>query len=143
MLGFRLARRLFARLHPGLAPSVLGIPASELLNQSAPLYQVWSANSARITLPLNEPMLVLQKSALVQALSRATASATPLDGAVVASIRWIALRPEATVEQLSQSIGISHRQLQRRFSAAVGYGPRMFQSVLRFQRLLKFRKPIG
>jgi AraC-like DNA-binding protein len=26
--------------------------------------------------------------------------------------------------------------MQRRFSAAVGYGPKMFQSVLRFQRLL-------
>jgi AraC-like DNA-binding protein len=28
--------------------------------------------------------------------------------------------------------------MQRRFSAAVGYGPKMFQSVLRFQRLLYF-----
>ena len=41
------------RFHPGLAPGVLGIPATELLNQSAPLYDVWSRNCARITLPLN------------------------------------------------------------------------------------------
>jgi methylphosphotriester-DNA--protein-cysteine methyltransferase len=32
---------------------------------------------------------------------------------------------------------MSERQLHRRFSAAVGYGPKMFQSVMRFQRLLK------
>jgi AraC-like DNA-binding protein len=38
---------------------------------------------------------------------------------------------------LSRWIGISERQLHRRFSAAIGYGPKMFQSVLRFQRLLK------
>jgi AraC-like DNA-binding protein len=40
------------------------------------------------------------------------------------------------IEQLSDWIGFSNRQLRRRFSAAVGYGPKMFQSVLRFQRLL-------
>jgi AraC-like DNA-binding protein len=127
-----------ARLHPGRAPSVLGISAAELLNQSAPLDEVWSTNRARVTLALDGPALVSQKSVLAEALVRATASATPLDPAVVTSIRWLARRPHATVEQLSQWIGLSHRQLQRRFSAAVGYGPKMFQSVLRFQRLLNF-----
>jgi len=127
-----------ARLHPGLAPSVLGIPAAELLNQSVPLSEVWSTNRARITLPLNEPTLVSLESVLARALARAAASATPPDGAIVASIRWLARRPHTTVEQLSQGIGLSHRQFQRRFSAAVGYGPKMFQSVLRFQRLLNF-----
>lgn len=125
-----------ARLHPGLGPSVLGIPATELLNQSAPLYEVWSTNSARFSLPPNEAILVSQESAFTQALARATASPVPPDGAVAASIQWLARHPHATVEQLSQWIGISHRQLQRRFSAAVGYGPKLFQSVLRFQRLL-------
>jgi AraC-like DNA-binding protein len=43
----------------------------------------------------------------------------------------------ARVEQLSQKLGISSRQLQRRFTSAIGYGPKMFQSVLRFQRLLR------
>jgi len=127
-----------ARLHPGLAPSVLGIPAAELLNQSAPLSDVWSANRARITLSLNEPTLVSLESVLARALRRATASATPPGGAVVASIRWFAHHPGATVEQWSPWSGLSHRQLQRRFSGAVGYGPKMFQSVLRFQRLLNF-----
>jgi AraC-like DNA-binding protein len=127
-----------ARLHPGLGPSVLGIPAAELLNRSAPLSEVSGTGGVRFGLPLNEPMLVSKVSGLAETLARATASATTPDGAVVASIRWLARRPHATVEQLSQWIGLSHRQLQRRFSAAVGYGPKMFQSVLRFQRLLNF-----
>src|SRR5215472_9105773 len=62
-----------ARLLPGLAPSVLGIPATELLNQSAPLSEVWSTNRARITLPLNEPTVVSQESILARALPRAAA----------------------------------------------------------------------
>src|SRR5215831_18757656 len=93
---------------------------------------------ARFGLPPSDPTLVSKASLLPEALIRATASAMPPDSAVVRSIRWLARHPHATVEQLSQWIGLSHRQLQRRFSAAVGYGPKMFQSVLRFQRLLNF-----
>src|SRR5215470_7014033 len=89
-----------ARLHPGLAPSVLGIPAAELLNQAAPLSEVWGTNRARITLPRNKPMLVSLESPLAGALARAAASARPSDDAVVVSIRWLARRPEATIEHL-------------------------------------------
>jgi AraC-like DNA-binding protein len=41
------------------------------------------------------------------------------------------------VEQLSRWTGISEQQIHRRFCAALGYGPKMFQSVLRFQRFLR------
>ena len=132
-----------ARFHPGRAPGILGIPAAELLNQSVSLCDVWSASCARLRIAFDEPTVV-SRSALAVALVRATASATPPDDAIVASIRWLARHPNATVEQLSGWIGISHRQLQRRFSAAVGYGPKMFQSVLRFQRLLNCAsRPLG
>jgi len=132
-----------ARLHPGLAPSVLGIPAAELLNQSAPLSELWGTDGARFGLPPNDPTLVSKSSLLPEVLVRVTASAMPPDEAVVRSIRWLARHPHATVEQLSQWIGLSHRQLRRRFSVAVGYGPKMFQSVLRFQRLLNFSNRPG
>jgi AraC-like DNA-binding protein len=36
----------------------------------------------------------------------------------------------------NNQLGISSRQLQRRFVSAVGYGPKTFHSILRFQRLL-------
>jgi len=51
-------------------------------------------------------------------------------------MRWLSGRPHGRIEQLSQWTGISDRQIRRRFSAALGYGPKMFQSVLRFQRFL-------
>jgi len=127
-----------ARLHPGRASGVLGVPAAELLNQSVPLSEVWGTNRARSAPALDEAMIVSRKTGLAEVLVRATRSATPLDGPVVKGIRWLASHPQATVQQLSQCIGVSRRQLQRRFSAAVGYGPKMFQSVLRFQRLLNF-----
>lgn len=132
------ARIVGARLHPGCAASLLGIPAAELLNRSALLSDVWGQNRARFAPVLDLARSASRKSGLAETLVRATALAAQPDQVVVASIRWLARHPHGRVEQLSQWIGMSHRQLQRRFSAAVGYGPKIFQSVLRFQRLLNF-----
>src|SRR5258708_23330793 len=66
------------------------------------------------------------------------ADAAPSDPIVNASIQWLARHPHGRVGHLSRRIGISGRHLQRRFSASVGYGPKAFQSILRFQRLLHF-----
>lgn len=63
-------------------------------------------------------------------------NARPPDEAVNAAIRWFAHEPAGRIEELSRSLGISSRQLRRRFSAAVGYSPKVFQSIMRFQRLL-------
>ena len=119
-----------ARRSPGLAPSFLGIPAAELLNQSAPLSELWGSNGRA-----SDFLLMIQRLSRWNRywpVARAVDSTPPPDGAVVASIRWLARHPHATVEELSQWIGLSHRQLRRRFSAAVGYGPKMFQSVCAF-----------
>ena len=124
-----------ARLQPGRAASILGIPATELLNRSVPLCDLSSARGTRFRLEFDE-QTGISHPVLAAALTRAARSATAPDAAIMTSIRWLARHPGATVEQLSRRIGISHRQLQRRFSVALGYGPKMFQSVLRFQRLL-------
>ncbi|HLL92806.1 MAG TPA: helix-turn-helix domain-containing protein [Solirubrobacteraceae bacterium] len=39
------------------------------------------------------------------------------------------------VATVAAELGLSSRQLQRRVSDAVGYGPKMFARVLRFRRL--------
>jgi transcriptional regulator GlxA family with amidase domain len=40
------------------------------------------------------------------------------------------------VEALAGEVALSERQLRRRFHAAVGYGPKTLQRVLRFRRFL-------
>ena len=130
-------RIIGARLRPGYASSVLGIPASELLNRSIPLRSLW--NSGR-TEPFahvsHEQCPTARRLALSQALTARLASAGPPDDIVIASMRWLAERPSGRVKQLSKWIGMSERQIHRRFSAALGYGPKMFESVLRLQRFL-------
>jgi AraC-like DNA-binding protein len=44
--------------------------------------------------------------------------------------------PATPVPALADASGIGERQLRRRFAAAVGYGPKTFARIARFQRAL-------
>ena len=126
-----------ARWRPGRAPALFGVPAVELINQSVVLRDVWSCPlSSSLERVSDQPNLGARRSALGAALLNLLAHTAPGDTLVNGSIQWLALHPYGRVEQLSQWVGISSRQLQRRFANSVGYGPKTFQSILRFQRLL-------
>jgi AraC-like DNA-binding protein len=126
-----------ARFHPGAAPSLLGLPASELLNQSPSLSAIWGSKaSRRFERIADERALPARLSAIGSALIDLLAIARPIDEETRAAIRWFVRHPNGRMKELSHWMGFSSRQLQRRFSTAVGYGPKLFQSVLRFQRLL-------
>jgi AraC-like DNA-binding protein len=132
-----------ARLHPGRASCLLGMPASELLNQAIPIAAVKGAVlSMRLEKVMEQPSAAARRSALAQVLLAAVESST-LDRAVLAGTQWLSRHPQGRIEELSHWVGISERQLHRRFSGAIGFGPKMFQSVLRFQRLLKTAREKG
>jgi AraC-like DNA-binding protein len=54
---------------------------------------------------------------------------------VAAAVRMLG-GPGARVAALGPALGIGERQLLRRFNAAVGYGPKLLDRVLRFQRFV-------
>jgi AraC-like DNA-binding protein len=128
---------LGARFHPGRASCLLGLPAMELLNRSAPLRALCGSVRSERFDRVREADAAQQATALSEALLADRKQFSPYDPAVAHGIHWLAQNPQGKVDQLSQLLGISPRQLQRRFSAAVGYGPKTFHSVLRFQRLLR------
>jgi AraC-like DNA-binding protein len=133
-----------ARLHPGRASCLLGMPASELLNQAIPMADIKGAmRNVELEMVIEQPNAASRRSVLGQVLQASLKDSAPFDQAVLAGIRWLSRRPRGRVEQLSRWIGISERQLHRRFSAAIGYGPKTFQSVMRFQRLLKTARERG
>src|SRR5215813_14457214 len=116
---------------------MLGLPAAELLNQSVALRDVWSGSlSSSFEQVSEQPDLRARRSSLEGRLLSSLSDLAPSDPIVNASIQWLIRHPHGRIRQLSHWIGISSRQLQRRFSASVGYGPKSFQSILRFQRLL-------
>jgi AraC-like DNA-binding protein len=132
-----------ARFRTGLAPSLLGVAASELRDAQAPLEAAWGGVEAR-RLEEAEPagsaagMLEVLQDALVRHLATAP-EADPLIPPVVA---WAARPAASGLDRLVRELGISERTLRRRVEERVGYGPKTLQRVLRFQRMLRFGKGV-
>ena len=147
LVQFSAGTKIFGvRLRPGCACSVLGVPAVELLNRSVELSAVWGPRGGTDVAGVAErPTLSERFEALSETLLTGLGTANPVDEAVLASIFRLARDPQVPICELGARLGISNRQLQRRFLNAIGYGPKMLQSVLRFQRLLYAlrRKPPG
>ena len=66
----------------------------------------------------------------------------PPDDLAVHAVRWLARHPNGPVDALHDLTGFSERQLRRRFEAAVGYGPKTFQRIVRFRRWLRLANTI-
>ena len=148
------------RLRPGAAGAVLGLPASELQDETPDAADVIGRDCADALLgallrvartrhdasrarprhdpsragarqqapgPGNDPHAIL----LAAIEGRAGSRPDPLVRAAVAALD----RPHARVAAVAAELGVSARQLQRRVTDAVGYGPKTLARVLRFRRL--------
>jgi AraC-like DNA-binding protein len=118
------------RFHRGLGPALLGIPASEVLDQSPGLAQVWPGAGARA---LAERVARDPAGGLLAWLAEAVPDcpADPL------GTRVHALARQATpVAQMADQLGLSARQLHRRCLPVFGYGPRRLSRILRMTRAL-------
>jgi AraC-like DNA-binding protein len=126
------------RFRLGCAASSLGLPVNEMLNQDVPLADIWPHHAKRLTDETFDQQLASARFRdITAALANRLAVAPDPDPAIRIAIPWLVRHPAGRVRDLARWIGISDRQLQRRFVAAVGYGPKTFQRIMRFQRLLK------
>lgn len=125
------ARLVGARLRPGTAGAVLGLPASELRDISLDAAEVLSRDATAELLDAlatgSDPHEVLLRAAQPGGVG----PPDPLVRAAVAALG----RPGARVNAVAAELGVSARQLQRRVTDAVGYGPKVLARVLRFRRL--------
>jgi AraC-like DNA-binding protein len=122
-----------ARFHPGVAPQLLRHAASELVDRHVPLDAVQPALAARLDARLGaagDPL-----AALEQELMRSLAELGEPDPVVRAAAGLLA-RGSAGVAEVADRVYVSERQLQRRFAELVGYGPKTFQRIARFQRVV-------
>lgn len=125
------------RLRPGAVPGVLGVPASELLDRDTPLAEIWERGAAGLAARVAEQASVVgRQMAAEAALLGRLSTARPPDRTIVAASRWLARHPAGRVATLARVLEIGERRLHRRFTAAIGYGPKTFQRVMRLQRLL-------
>jgi AraC-like DNA-binding protein len=124
------AMLLGIRFRPGAGGPALGLPLSELRDRRVDLAELDPALARELHGDL-EPR---EAAARLERVARRLAAA-PGDTAVAAAVVRLA-DPAARVEALADEVGLSERQLRRRFHAAAGYGPKTLQRVLRFRRFL-------
>jgi AraC-like DNA-binding protein len=139
------------RFAPGAAPSVLGLPAAELVDLALDARDVWGAAASRSALaaagrgasalaafadladPDAAPADLLVRVQLLVAARLADAVAPdPVVAEAVRRLRWAT----DEVGSLTSTLHISERQLRRRFQAATGLAPKPLHRMLRFQRFL-------
>lgn len=125
------------RLRPGAAAQVLGPPASALADRDTSLGEIWRHDDELLSARITDAAASAARLALAaRALSRRLVDAPPCDPVPAAAVAWLARHPQGRIERLAGALDLSGRQLHRRFVGAVGYGPKIFQRVLRLQRLL-------
>ena len=128
---------LGVRFNPGWAATLLGPPAHQLLNQHVPLADIWEREARAFAgLVRGNPSASATLRRVSEALAIRFADSRAADPLVLEAARWLARHPAGRMRDLAHLSGVSNRQLHRRFRTAVGYGPKVFQRIMRFQRLL-------
>jgi AraC-like DNA-binding protein len=126
------------RLRPGVAAAVIGSPASEFTNMRVPLDSAFGVAGRRMADHLLEAVTPTQRISLLGdlVLDYFATVEPALDRPVVRAVSVLRSDPDTPVSALADEVGLSERQLRRRFEVAVGYGPKRLGRVFRFQRLL-------
>ncbi|GAA3508782.1 AraC-like DNA-binding protein [Streptosporangium album] len=118
-------RYLGIRFRPGAVGETFGVPLEALRDLRVPLVELGV---------LPELTAENMQEALAVRL-RTTSGPDPAAPAIAA-----ALRTGRSVREVAWELGLSERQLHRRSLQAFGYGPKMLQRVIRFQRALRLAR---
>lgn len=125
------------RLLPGSAQALFGVPAHAVRDLSPALTELWPdpgmQRDEEAVRTIADPTTRLR--GLCELLAARLPQADDPDDAVRHAVALIhAGNP--TVDILADRTNLTSRQLLRRFDAAVGYGPKRLQRVVRLQRAL-------
>ncbi|WP_309231716.1 helix-turn-helix domain-containing protein [Nocardia sp. SYP-A9097] len=130
----RPARVTGIRFFPGVAPTLLGVPAHALLDGRPDLADVWTLAETRRAMRLFES--APSPTAGLEAIAHwRTASADPVD-LIVSRIVTELRSGTTTVATLAADLGLGPRRLHRISLTAFGYGPKILARILRMQRAL-------
>jgi AraC-like DNA-binding protein len=128
------------RFRPGTGGDLLGVPLSELRDQRVDLADLRPDVGRILPADLNPDQVAVRLTQLSEQLAGPRPGRP--DPAVRAACRLLT-SPVARAEDVAAQVGLSPRQLRRRCEAAVGYGPKMLQRVLRFRRFVSLVDATG
>lgn len=126
------------RFKPGKAPGFLGAPASALLDSRVPLADLWGESAAAsVASRLAEAESPEGAAEILDEAIAGRAAAAPCSDPIVDQlVAILSGQPDAhgVVQLATQVLAVGERRLHRHCRAGVGYGPKMLERVLRFQR---------
>jgi len=126
------------RFPPGKAPGFLGVPASDLLDSRVPLAGLWGEAAAASVADRLAAAACPEDAAWIldEVIAGRAGSALSSDPIVDHLVAVLSGQPGArgVVQLASQALAVGERRLHRHCRAYVGYGPKMLERVLRFQR---------
>ena len=133
------ARVLGIRLQPHGAARLLGAPMHELADRFTPIDDLSPAlfrdldRAMELATAGSDPLAVIEAS-----LARARTNSSPGDPVMAYAAGRMALDGGATdLAALARELGLSIRQLERRFNACVGLPPKLFCRLQRFTRVFQ------
>jgi AraC-like DNA-binding protein len=126
------------RLSPGAGGALLGCSAQVLRDKRVALEHISRDLACRLTPRIRRAMSECERHARVsEEFAHILGHDVPLDRIVSEAMRLIARTPcEPALKTTRLALEIGERQLRRRFLHALGYGPKRFMRIMRFQRLL-------
>jgi AraC-like DNA-binding protein len=125
------------RFRPGAAPSVLGLPATELVDLAIGVEELWGDRAIALGERIAAAPTPQEAAATLEReiLARAIEGADP-DPIATEAVRHLLPWRVNEVTSLTDALYISERQLRRRCLAAIGLAPKALHRMLRFQGFL-------
>jgi AraC-like DNA-binding protein len=125
------------RLRPGRAPTLLQVAATELTGLRVELAALWGREADELAERLDGTTTPDAARRLLEwRVAAWPADRAEFDPAIAFVVRVLEQDPRVTVSRLASELALSHRQLQRRALVALGYGPKTFGRIMRFQRFV-------
>jgi len=125
------------RFRTGVGPAALKVPASALADQRVLARDVLGADVSKLTDELAAATTARDAALQLEAAAATWLRTASPDGLVAHAVSALrAPRADYTLTSLADALGVSERQLRRRFVAAVGYGPKLLERVLRLRRFI-------
>src|SRR5215831_13884962 len=124
------------RLRPAAATSILGWPAAELVDLHLGLDELWGRSATPLAGRLTAKGSPVAAAELLEAEILRHRTETAADPLVDTAVERLQPWQAGDIGAWSADLYISARQLRRRFVAALGYGPKTLQRILRFQGFL-------
>lgn len=128
--------------HPGMAYPFFRMPMHELSNKTIALAELWPAMAANLEDELSGLYTHAARVALVQKYLLQQLASNYLDQQVGHCLQQAQLSGGSiTVNELSAQLGLSQRQLSRKFQENIGLSPKAYLRVSRFvQSLAQLKK---